>query len=289
MTLAQSILFGQSYERCRDYFLARKGASASTHLELVSEDGRTKTVEFRLSTTLGDSMSGWIRIPSGGGRYRTALLTVGIETGREAIRLIKGHENIVFMAMDYPFEGEWNFSGLAALGTTSRLQSMAARTVPLLLHCLDWLFEQPFVDTSEVNVIAVSFGSFTGIPAAVIDGRVKQLVVVQGGGNLSTIISHNAERLGASVPPWLAGSLGGILLSPFEPTRYISHLAPRPLLMINGQGDTFFPLSSAEALFDAAREPKDIVWHKTAHVMPEEQDLVNELTREIAVRLYGKE
>jgi dienelactone hydrolase len=289
MTVAQSILFGQSFERCKEYFLARKGMASTMHLTPVGEDEGTKTFDFSLKTSMNDSTTGRIRVPKGPGPYRTALLTVGIETGGEAIRLIEGHHDIVFMAMDYPFEGSWNFSGLEAFGTTARLRAMAARTVPLLLHCLDWLFAQPFVDTMEVNVIAVSFGSFTGIPAAVIDSRVKQLVVVQGGGNLSTIIAHNAKRWGAKVPGALAGWLGGILLSPFEPTRYIGHLAPRPLLMINGQGDTFFPRSSAEALLSAAQEPKEIIWHRSAHVMPDEQDLVNELTREIAIRLYGEE
>jgi hypothetical protein len=287
MTLAQSFLVGQSYERCKEYFLSRKGSRTTTHVELVGDQGNTHTYEIALVTSMGDSIRGSIRVPKEPGKYRTALLAVGIETGREAIQLIQGHEDIVFMAMDYPFEGEWDFSGWAALGTTTRLRVMAARTIPLLLHCLDWLFEQRFVDASEVNVIAVSFGSFTGIPVAVIEDRVKQLVVVQGGGSLSTIIAHNAERWGTSVPPWLAGALGGLLLSPFEPTRYIPHLAPRPLLMINGQGDTFFPRASAEALFDAAQQPKEIVWHRTAHIMPEEQDLVNELTQEIAERLYG--
>lgn len=287
MTVAQSFLLGQSFERCRDYFLTRKGTRTSTHMTIVHADADTKIYDVRFSTSLGDSIRGSVRVPAAAGRYRTALLAVGIETGREAIRLIQGHEDIVFMAMDYPFEGEWNFRGWAALETTARLRTMAARTVPLLLQSLDWLFEQTFVDTNEVNVIAVSFGSFTGIPAAVIDTRVKQLVVVQGGGSLSTVIAHNARRWEAPVSPWLAGAVGSALLSPFEPTLYIPHLPPRPLLMINGHGDTFFPRASAEALYDAARQPKEIVWHQTAHIMPEEQELVNELTKEIAERLYG--
>lgn len=287
MTTIQSILLGQSYEQCREYFLARKDTDPSMRLTAVASEGETKTFDFRLTTSAGDCLAGRMRVPAREGRYRTALLTVGIETGREAIGLIQGHEDVVFMAVDYPFEGSRDFSGLAAIRTMERLRSMAARTVPLLLHCLDWLFQQPFVDPAEVNVIAVSFGSFTGIPVAVIDERVRQLAVVQGGGKLSTVLAHNAKRLGATVPSALAGWLGALLLAPFEPTLYVPHLSPRRLVMINGEGDALFPRSSAEALYRASGEPKEIVWHRTAHVMPEEQQLVNELTREIAVRLYG--
>jgi len=287
MTAVQSIVIGQSYERCRKYFLAHKGSTPDMHLTLVASGGHTKTYDFRLTASAGDCMTGRIRVPAGGGRYRTALLTVGIETGREAIGLIQGQEDVVFMAVDYPFEGSWDFSGLAAFRTLARLRPMAARTVPLLLHCLDWLFQQPFVDPAEVNVIAVSFGSFTGIPVAVIDERVKQLAVVQGGGGISTIIAHNMKRWGATFSNAVSGWLGGVLLAPFAPTRYIAHLSPRRLVMINGEGDAFFPQASAEALYGAAGEPKEIVWHRTAHVMPEEQQLVNELVREVALRLYG--
>jgi len=288
MAKVQSILLGQSYGRCRQYFLAQKGSNPTMHLTLVASDRFTKTYDFRLTASTHDHMTGRIRVPAADGRFRTALLTVGIETGREAIGLIQGQEDVVFMAVDYPFKGSWDFSGLAAIRTLGRLRSMATRTVPLLLHCLDWIFVQPFVDAEEVNVIAVSFGSFTGIPVAVIDERVKQLVVVQGGGGLSRVIAHNAKRWGATASGGLAGWLGGLFLAPFEPTRYIPHLSPRRLVMINGEGDAYFPRSSAEALYQAAGEPKEIVWHTTAHVMPEEQQLVNELVREVAVRLYGE-
>ena len=288
MTAAQSIVIGQSYEQCRKYFLMHKGSRCAMHLAPVASEGRTKTYDFRLTTSTNNSMTGRIRVPAGGGCYRTALLTVGIETGREAIGLIQGQEDVVFMAVDYPYEGSWDLSGLAAFRTVGRLRSMAARTVPLLLHCLDWLFQQPFVDPAEVNVIAVSFGSFTGIPVAVIDERVKQLAVVQGGGGISAIMSHNTKRWGATFPKDVSAWLGGLLLAPFEPIRYIARLSPRRLVMINGEGDAFFPRSSAEALYKAAGEPKEIVWHRSAHVMPEEQELVNELVREVAVRLYGE-
>jgi pimeloyl-ACP methyl ester carboxylesterase len=228
-----------------------------------------------------------MRIPNGEGPFRTALLTVGIETGKDAIEMIEGHDSVLLMAVDYPFEGVWDFSGWNSVGTVFRLRSMAFRTVPLLLNCMDWLFTQKEVDRNEVLVVAVSFGTFTGVPAAVIDERVKQLVVVQGGGGLATVISSNAERWGTPVPGWLAGWLGSAILDAFEPVKYISHLSPRPLLMVNGVGDTFFPKESADRLFESADDPKEIYWHHTDHIMPGEHEVIKELTGIVVKKLYG--
>lgn len=279
----------QTYSHCAGYFLDHKGSIRSMNLIYVSESEQSRTFDFQMYTTRNDSMTGRIRIPKGEGPFRAALLAVGIETGKDVIGLIEGEEDVLLMAADYPFEGDWDFSGWGALGTTVRLRTMAVRTVPLLLLCLDWLFQQDIVDKNEVLVVSVSFGTFTGIPAAVIDTRVKQLVVVQGGGSIATVISRNARRWGAPLPGWLAGWLGSVILSPFEPTKYIPHLAPRPLLMLNGVGDTFFPQEAADALFEAAEEPKEIVWHRTAHIMPDERELIEELTRIVVKKLYGEE
>jgi hypothetical protein len=282
----QTTASAQHYYNLRDGILDRKGQIASFRLTLAEESPLTKTFDFHLKSTRNDSMTGRVRFPKGNGPFPAALLCVGIETGKEVIAMIEGHHNVILMAVDYPFEGEWNFSGWAAVGTVFRLRSMAVRTIPLLLNCLDWLFQQPEVNKNDVSVVAVSFGVFTGLPAAVIEQRVCRLVVVQGGGSLSTVIAHNAQRWGSPLPPTLSGWLGGAILAPFEPTKYVAYLSPRQLIMINGEEDSFFPAESARRLFDAAREPKEIAWHKSDHIMPGEKERIRELTNIVARKVY---
>lgn len=278
--------FPQSYHNFRDAFLDRKGEIDALNLMIVDESPVTRTFEFSLYSSSGDSLHGRIRFPKGDGPFPAALLCVGIETGKEVIEMIEGRDSVILMAADYPFEGEWDFRGWAAVGTTFELRSMAFRAIPLLLNCLDWLFEQRSVDAQDVTVVAVSFGAFTGIPVAVMDERVKQLVVVQAGGDLSGVIAHNSERWGVTIPSWLAGWLGGGILAAFEPTKYIRHLAPRKLLMINSEGDSFFTRESAEDLFETADEPKELIWQKSKHVAPGEKELIKELTNVVAGRIY---
>lgn len=283
-----SPLSAQSYFSMRAAFLERKGDVASMRLVMAEESVLTTTYDFQLRSTSGDSLSGRLRLPKGKGPFPAALLCVGIETGKEVVKMIEGQDSVALVAVDYPLEGEFDFRGWKAVGTTLRLRSMAMRTVPLLLTCLDWIFQQPQIDPRDVTVVSVSFGIFTGLPVAVIDRRVKQAVVVQAGGDLSTVIASNAERLGVPIPSTLAGWLGGAILAPFEPNKYVPYLSPRKLLMVNGEGDTLFPKESALALYEEAREPKELVWHRSRHVMPGERELIRELTNVVVERLYRK-
>ena len=286
--LPLSLASAQSYYNLRSGFLDRKGEIDSMRLTQAEESAGTRTFDFVLYSSEDDSLKGRVRFPKGDGSFPAALLCVGIETGKEVIAMIEGQDSVILMAVDYPFEGEWDFKGLAAIGTTFRLRSMAYRAVPLLLNCLDWLFQHQAVGKNDVTVVAVSFGIFTAAPVAVIDQRVKQLVVVQAGGDLSGVIRHNSERWGVSIPVWLAGWLGGAILSPFEPNKYVLYLSPRQLLMINGEGDSFFPRFSAESLYDHAREPKEAIWHRSGHVAPGEKELIKELTNIVAKRVYKR-
>lgn len=280
--------YGQSFYNFRDGFLDRKGSVTAMDLRLVEQTSATMTFDFLLRSSKDDSLTGRLRMPKGTGPFPVAILAVGIETGKEVVDMIEGRENVVLLAVDYPFEGDWDFAGFAAIGTTFRLRAMGFRTVPLLMNCVDWLYGRREVDRSDISMITVSFGSFAAIPAAVIDSRIARLVVIQAGADLSLVIAHNAKRWGTTMPPWLAGWLGGAILAPFEPTKNILHLSPRPLLMINGKVDSFFPQESAATLFETAREPKEMIWHQSDHVMPGEKELIRKLTNIVAGRLYGR-
>ncbi len=284
--MAVSTLRGQSYYNFRDGFLDRKGDLLSMTFVLAEQSSLTQTFDFLLRSSKDDSLSGRVRIPRGKGPFPAALLCVGIETGKEVIRMIEGQDSVVLFAADYPFEGSWDFEGWKALGTTFELRSMGFRTVPLLLNCLDWMFGQENIDKNDVTVVAVSFGVFTGVPVAVIEKRVKQLVVVQAGGDLSGVLAHNSRRWGTSIPSWLAGWLGGGILAAFEPNKYIPHLTPRTLIVVSSVDDSFFPFSSVQSLLDHAREPKEHMIHRSGHVAPGDRELIRELTNVVVRKIY---
>jgi hypothetical protein len=269
-------------------FQQAKGRMKDAVVQQSSGNESTKIVDFTIMNDRDDTLHGRLRMPTAvDGKFPVALLIVGIETGKEVVEMIRGHEDVIVVGLDYPFEGPYDFSGWSTIKAAFSLRETGFMMVPRILLCLDWLFGQSNVDTTDVTLVAVSFGVFTALPAAVIDRRIRRVAVVQAGGNLSEIIGANARRLDAPIPPWLAGWLGSWMLAPFEPNRYIGRISPRPVFLVSGESDEFFPHASVKSLFDHAGDPKEWIRHKRGHVMPGERELIVELTNILAERLYG--
>ncbi len=273
--------------------LAEEGGVDTAIVRPLRSTSTTTTCEVNLVIEPGDTIRSMIRRPvsspgSPHKKYPLAFLVVGIETGKDVVELIEGHDDVVVFGMDYPFEGEFDLSGWGSFGTAFSLRRMAHRTVRNVHLALDWLTHLPEVDTADVTMIAVSFGVFTGVPAAAADTRVKRLAVVQGGGRIDDVIAANAERLGIPLPGWLAGKIGQGILSPFEPNDHVGGFAPRPFILVSGESDRFFPAESVQSLYEAAGEPKEWIRHESPHVMPDERELILELAKILAEKLYGR-
>jgi pimeloyl-ACP methyl ester carboxylesterase len=278
---------------CRDYralFLYEKGMLLSTETREIARDTITRTSDFILKGSNGLTVRGRLRIPTRGvSPYPAVLVASGIETGHLVIELLDERPQVIVMAIRYPHAGDVDFSGLKAISTLAGLRETGMKTIPSMLLALDYLAAHPHVDTNDVAVATVSFGTFVGVPAAVLHPKVKRLIVVQGGGDISAIIAANAERLEMPLPPKVSGWLGKLFLLPFEPNSYIAGFSPRHILMVNSPGDLLFPDESAKSLYDHARDPKEIIWHKSKHVMPGELEIVQELTEIVIRKVYSSE
>lgn len=268
-------------------FLESKPSLKRLETRLLDSTNISTTHDVFLITSESETIRVRIRIPEAKNKtFPVAFLVVGIETGRRVVGMIEGYDSVVVVGIDYPYSGLFDFSGWNAIRTSLELRKMAFKTIPQMFLCFDWLSTLPQVDTNDITVIAVSFGVFTAIPAAVIDKRVDRLVVVQAGGDMYQILRANVERLEFVLPTWLAAWSGEIIFAPFEPNRYVGSFSPRPLLIVSGETDSFFPPSSVQSLYDHANHPKEWIQHASGHVMPTERELIFELTKIVGKRLY---
>lgn len=271
------------------YFLAQKGTMVSYKSREIAQTDLSKTYDVRIYSSQGLTVSAWVRFPlHREGPFPAVLISSGIETGHLVIELLDERPAVIAMAIRYPYKGDLDFSGWKAISTLLDMRETGMKTVPSMLLALDYLRQHPSVDTNDIAVATVSFGTFVGVPAAALHPAVKRLIVVQGGGDISTIIAANAERLDMPLPPRFSGWIGNLFLLPFEPNHYIRRLSPRPLLMVNSPGDRLFPDESARSLYNHAGEPKEMIWHQSAHVMPGAQDIIDELTEIVVEKLYAK-
>ncbi len=128
---------------------------------------------------------------------------------------------------------------------------------------LDYCATRDDIDMERIGYMGVSMGAIMGGVLCGVDDRIDAAVLMLGG-------SLSPFR------PFMPGLLDGV-----DPANYIANFAPRPLLMLNGKQDPLITPVAAQALYDAAKDPKRIVWYDTGHTLPLDE-AVNEITPFIA-------
>jgi hypothetical protein len=220
-----------------------------------------------LSNSEGFKIECGLLVPlQSGKRYPAVVLLGGKTTGKYAVDYAMDIDNIIILALDYPYEPRESYSLLNIAQDLPDVRSALIDMLPSAMLAIDYLYKRSDVDTTKIVVLGYSFGA-PFIPAiAAYDNRVSTAIMVYGGGDMTSLIRHNVARYESD---WLAeiiGRLGGLLLYPLEPLRYADRISPRPLVMINGNNDEQIPRYNTEVLFDAAREPKKIIWLESGHV-----------------------
>jgi dienelactone hydrolase len=110
---------------------------------------------------------------------------------------------------------------------------------------LDFLVDQRGVDPRRVGIFGVSRGAILAVIAAGADRRISPVVLYYGG--------HYDALENGHLPAAC-------------PANYITRIAPRPLLMINGTQDSdMIKARSVDPLFKLAKQPKQIIWTDGGH------------------------
>lgn len=137
-----------------------------------------------------------------------------------------------------------------------RLYQALVGTVIDLRRAIDFLARRPECDAQRIGYLGASLGGFAGTMLTAVDARVVAAGLLVTGGKWSAILRETRlllprlERQGPAFRRVLR------LLAPLDPARWIGHISPRPVLMINGTRDTTIGPEAARALRRAAREPK---------------------------------
>lgn len=108
-----------------------------------------------------------------------------------------------------------------------------------LRRTLDALEALPEIDAGRVGYAAFSWGAILGACFCGADPRPRAAALALAGGGFG--------------PPDL------------DPASWIPRFAPRPTLFVAARDDERIPRAATEALFEAAGEPKEILWFEGGH------------------------
>lgn len=284
-------LGGEAYCRrdFRDHLRSLRGnldQVQETHLDSIA--GHVIS-EVRLRDDRELSVIGHLKVPTDAEARHPALLILGgVRTGRRTLDYLDETRGVVLFALDYPYEGKR--SGLSTWEFLSSLPSMrraVINTVPAAQLAVDYLLSRPEVDPDRIILASGSVGAILSPAVAASDSRIDALVVLFGGGDISSLIRANLDR-----PTWMtvpAAWLGKVITAPVEPLRYIGDVSPRPTFFLNGTEDLGFPVASVRLLHEAAREPKTIRWIEAGHVIINRPEFHDEVTGELVAWLLEKD
>jgi hypothetical protein len=203
------------------------------------------------------------------GRYPLALILGGRRTGQDAVQLLENTRGAVAAAVAYPYTHPRKANVKRLVRDVPHIRQALVDTPPALMLALDYLLQRPDVDSARVDGIGVSLGVPFTVVAAALDERIGRLWVVHGAGGTFHPLQHNIRETFPFAPLryTIAGIVNVVLgAPPLAPERWIGRTAPRELVMISARDDEMMPERSVRALFDAAGEPKEIIWTQGGHV-----------------------
>lgn len=175
-------------------------------------------------------------------------------------------EGFAMATFDQYTRGERRLADPSRLDQVLALRRRGVKTVIETRRLIDYLQTRPDIAGDRIYLVGASYGAITGCTAAAFDERIRAVVLVYGGGNLPLLLNNRASREALGKWRGLVTTFSAWLVAPSDPIRYAARIAPRPILFQNGTDDSLIPTAAAEALFEAAREPKSITWYEGDHI-----------------------
>jgi pimeloyl-ACP methyl ester carboxylesterase len=155
------------------------------------------------------------------------------------------------------------------------LQWVTDRDVTDLKVAIKYLLGRTDADPKGIGYFGISKGGGTGLLAASGEPAIRCLATDGAYGTHTTMIPYlkrwitiysDRKILQRVLPTWFYGIIGMVGAKKVARNRGVTYPSVekaisrfnRPLLMIHGEGDTYIKPEMAQALFDRARDPKDI-------------------------------
>lgn len=246
------------------------------------ESGSGLKVDIALKIPLPDNQEGELENTEIESPVRrpAALILGGFETGRDAVNLIGDTRGVVTAALSYPYTGDQRPKGFDVVKQIPAARRAIFDTPPAAQLALDYLAARPDVDPDQIELIGVSLGALFVPTIGARDERPHRVWSLHGAGAPYTLLEFNLRPyIESSILRHSATTVLNILMSgpKIAPEKWVSQIAPRPFIMINARDDERIPRKAIEVLYDAASEPRELIWTDGKHVMGGRVEIIQEL------------
>lgn len=252
-------------------FEARRSALARADVGEPVIDGPYRLVPVRVVATSGLAVNLMLRraLADSGRTLPLAVILGGHYTGRDAVKMLPETPGILVAAMSYPYDGDPRPDALTFLRQIPAIRAAFLDTPPALMVALDYLLALPGVDTTHVEAIGVSLGAPFVCIAGALDPRFTRVWAMHGsGGSYAPLEMNMRPTIHFGPLRALAAGIANVIIAGprLDPVRWVGGIAPRPFMMVNAADDERLPRSAVMALYEAARQPKELQWMPGGHV-----------------------
>jgi poly(3-hydroxybutyrate) depolymerase len=187
------------------------------------------------------------------------MLFGGFQGAARVLDHVQTPEPIVFATFDYPFDAPRKFVFPDSLKLAPQMKAAIHGTLDGVGRLYQLLRSHPDIDPQRITVAGASAGAPLATVAAA-NHRIPGLVVVHGFGELRRVIAHQfARKFEQSVHPLVARAAAWPLAwfcvwytGVPAPEEYAVKLAAgQRVLMVSAAEDSFVPLRSSDALWQA--------------------------------------
>lgn len=230
-----------SYKQTMDYLHPARQTSSG---DLLRANG-IEFEEVELTTEDNVRLSAWYTPPKNGA---VILVAHGYGASRfEDYHALFANHGYGVVSWDFRAHGE-SGGEFSSLGYYEVLDAKAA---------LDFALAQPGVD--HVGAWGGSMGAVTMIRATAQYPEIEALVADSPFATLEDELDLRVPfPVMRSLIRFFAERASGVTVDSVRPVDDIARISPRPVFLIQGMGDGMVPLNSAERIYEAAGEPRQL-------------------------------
>lgn len=275
--------------------MERRGQLASATGEALKGDSTHANELARLASTSGLTVQMMLRHPLDSAtvtrRRPVFIILGGYRTGDRAAALIPDTHGNIVAALSYPYEGDLGVKGFAVIPEVPAIRGAILDTPAAVMLAVDYLLSRPDVDSTRVELVGASFGTPFAAVAGALDKRVTRVWSLHGAAWPYRQIELNLRR---PIPFGPARKVVAGLANVFasgprlDPQDWAPRIAPRPFVMINAREDERMPREAIDALYAAAREPKEIIWLDGQHMQSNRREIIAGLVETVMTRAAGR-
>lgn len=261
---------GLAWEQLRAQYDYDAAQPLNARAEVTARGARVVEERIEFDSPKGGRVAGLLLRPIGVEKPPVVLFLHGLGGKKEDSRLMApllGSRGYAVFGLDAALHGERKVPEEDIMSPRGRVMYDGfIQTVVDYRRAMDYLESRDDVDASRIGLIGASMGAIMGSIVAAVDKRVDAALLVVGGGDWLGIVQTSTHPAAERLRKALDGAQLQEVIERIDPVNYVGHISPRPVWMVNGKQDQIIPARCAEALHNAAEEPKRVIWYDGGHI-----------------------